>query len=247
MRKIGIPAWKTGDNSIGITAPYYEFIRHLGFQPRILSMEEYREDIDLLLLPGGPDVDPQRYGEVPSVFNTRQSNQLEYFDQNVLPKYIKDGTPIFGICRGFQSLVVEFGGTLDQHMFGLHPMSTKHRGELVDEVEFTEEIGDEFKNYLSRYLPGINDNGNRTTKEIQPINSIHHQCVENPGDTEIIGVGDGDTPEVMHHPELPIAGVQYHPEELVGIDGIAMGIIYNLMNYGTEQFIKPAKSLINET
>jgi gamma-glutamyl-gamma-aminobutyrate hydrolase PuuD len=214
--------------------------------PVMLAMGEYREDIDLLLLPGGPDVNPQRYGEIPSVFNTRQSNQLEFFDENVLPEYINSNIPIFGICRGFQSLVVHFGGSLEQHMFSLHPHSVKHRGELVDEVEFTDDISDDMKTYLSLYLPGINDNGNRTTKQVQPVNSIHHQCVKDPGETVIIGESEDGTAEVMHHPDLRIAGVQYHPEELVGIDGIAMSLIYNLMGLN-EEYIEPTKDLINET
>lgn len=96
-KKIGIPVYRLGPNSLGVTNPYLEFISNFG-RPVLLHPEDpVRTDLDLLILPGGPDVDPNRYGATPEVFTQYPSVFLEWFDKIKLPKYIENGTPIFGI------------------------------------------------------------------------------------------------------------------------------------------------------
>ena len=103
-RKIGIPGWMVGANSFGVTLPYAEFITNvLGGELHILSPYngDIRRDLDLIVLPGGYDVNPLRYDELPW-FSTQNPNViLEAFDNFFLKKYIEANTPIFGICRGF--------------------------------------------------------------------------------------------------------------------------------------------------
>ena len=64
--------------------------------------------------------------------------ELEYFDTVMLQKYIDAGVPIFGICRGAQTMIAHFGGKLDQD----YPQkySSPNRGELVDTLKFTKKI-----------------------------------------------------------------------------------------------------------
>jgi hypothetical protein len=100
---IGIPGWLVGPNSFGVTIPYIEFIReHLDCSDlRILSPDSpIWTDLDLLILTGGPDVNPSRYGEPPGFYTDKPDLIREYFDVHVLPRYIEEHVPIFGVCRG---------------------------------------------------------------------------------------------------------------------------------------------------
>jgi len=98
--KIGIVGWDTSPReAFGASIPYLDWITQFG-QPVILTPGEFRDDLNLLILPGGLDVDSSRYNEAPW-FNVSRPNQyLEHFDLHVLPKYVEAKTPMFGICRG---------------------------------------------------------------------------------------------------------------------------------------------------
>lgn len=71
------------------------------------------EELDLLVLPGGSDVNPRRYADFWHPDTGLPNRALEFFDEVVLPEYIKAQVPIFGICRGLQTLNVLLGGTLN--------------------------------------------------------------------------------------------------------------------------------------
>lgn len=89
---------------------------------------EFRPDIDLLILTGGADVDPKRYGRERQKECGRPDLWKEHFDTKFLPKYIKAKIPIFGICRGHQTLAVHHGYPLIQHV--VHPMFNLVEGEF---------------------------------------------------------------------------------------------------------------------
>ena len=100
--KIGIPGWKIGDNAFGVTTSYMTFVAQYGEPVILLPESEIRKDLDLLILPGGLDIDASRYGQIPGYLNTKTDLFKEYFDKEHLPEYIEMKTPIFGICRGHQ-------------------------------------------------------------------------------------------------------------------------------------------------
>ncbi len=216
MRKIGIPFWKVGDNSFGITLSYLMFAEKLGEVVPLMPIQSIREDLDLIILPGGADVDPLRYNEVPHYMTGKADMFKEYFDTTYLPQYINAGIPIFGICRGHQALAVHFGGKLIQHMdhetndINRDPYSAQH--ELVFTPEFhTRNLFTEFR--------------------AVPVNSRHHQAVDPqtlPAELVVLGThrsfgkhnqqGDSDgTIEMMAHATLPIVSMQMHPEDTIDI------------------------------
>jgi putative glutamine amidotransferase len=223
MKKIGIVGWNVGDNSFGATKAYLNFLNHFGNVQIITPQQEIIKDLDLLILPGGRDVNPLRYNGLPDWFNSEPNSMLEYFDERKLPQYIEQGTPIFGICRGFQSLNVHFGGGLTQNW--VHEQSTKNRGDLVHMLK-------KMENFPKKVLLTVVDKHNRR-KEVDyiEVNSLHHQVIFkedlSPELTPTLRHDDGVI-EAFIHPTLPIAGVQYHPEEIW--DDYAMQIINLLLN-----------------
>lgn len=209
--KIGIVGWKTSDNSFGATLPYMEFFSQFGNVEIISSTETEIRDIDLLVLPGGPDVDPSRYlGNNPlSYYMGKQCPFRERFDNVLLPKYINNRTPIFGICRGHQSLAVYFGGTLIQDMY--HESNGHDRAELVHKVR----------------VKFVNDIFNL---ENQRVNSMHHQVVDKvPSNAIVIAEHTEDNfIEGLAYIDYPAYTVQWHPEEIY--DELSIKLISDLFN-----------------
>lgn len=208
--KIGIVGWRLGSNSFGVTIPYLDYIASFSNDYHILMPgHPYREDIELLILPGGPDINPVRYGAVPSYYTSHPCPFREWFDTTILPAYVRSGTPIFGICRGFQSLVVHFGGDLVQEHYHETNTQTEGRSKKVHPITLTEQ-GEEVLSKLE---------GKTVKRKKIEVNSLHHQ-VANPatfpiGEMAVLAHHPDNTPEVICHRTLPIAGVQYHPEELL--------------------------------
>jgi putative glutamine amidotransferase len=202
MSKIGVVGWKVGDNSFGVTLPYAEYLSRLGELVIIHPNQEVIQDLDLLVLPGGADVDPGRYGQIPSLYTGNPNVLLEFFDRVRLPEYIKLGTNILGICRGAQSLAVHFGASLIQEI-GAHEYSTKSRSELVHKV-FIED-----KEFPTDYL---------TKGKYIETNSLHHQAVDESTilETPIVVTGrtEDKTVEAIKIIGHNIVGVQWHPEEI---------------------------------
>lgn len=193
---IGIPGWKIGDNSFGCGVNHLDYISKFG-NPRILFAQDDNAEIDMLYLPGGPDVNPASYGHIPGFFTSNQDVFRQYFFDNNLPKYIEKGIPIFGVCLGFQMLNVQFGGTLTQEM--RYHAQSKGRWEAAHRV----------------YIPG---NGKKDSFE---VNSHHHQAVLHTDlSTELTALAYAPNEEdktngiveAFIHKTLPIAGVQWHPK-----------------------------------
>lgn len=241
MKKIGIVGWSTGDNSFGITKPYYEFINFFDAEPVILSpSKDIKTDLDMLIIPGGPDVDPTRYNEIPSIYTSKICPQREYFDRVLLPKYIDLGIGIFGICRGLQGTAVHFGAKLDQHIWQEYsdPRTKEvHNLRFTKRIHFNYNLGE--TNYTKTFNPG----------QRISINSIHHQAVNADSistESEImvagvrsslnnkINIESNANVELILHKTKPIILVQWHPEEVY--DEFSIEAVYTLLNKGTIRY-----------
>lgn len=218
MKKIGIYASSMGDNAFGVGKSYLDFISNFG-SPKILTPDElYRDDIDLLLLPGGMDINPTSYGAIPSYFTGNTDVFKQHVYDSCLAKYINNGKKVFGICLGFQQLAAYFGSTLTQHMGG-------HQSEKSEAHDVVVEFSDHTDIFYSK--------GKNKFK----VNSRHHQgllrtdlgeslksllYIENEANPKDI---DYDVIEGFIHNDLGIAGVQSHPEEFYS------HYIYSLFDY----------------
>ena len=167
---------------------YEEALSAAGAAVRFLG----EEDWDGLLLPGGGDIHPRRYGAAvencQGVDEERDQLELETFC-----RALEAGKPIFGICRGVQLINVALGGTLHQHVEG-HSKVDGVDGRHPTRAEgFLGEI------YGPRFC----------------VNSSHHQALQRLGrGLRAVQWAEDGIIEAVEHRSLPIWGVQWHPERL---------------------------------
>jgi len=113
---------------IGITAstlreaqPYAASLEKRGATVRLLlpghgaSPGQVLREIDALMLSGGADIHPGRYGEEPgpTVEANRERDEMEL---PLLEAALRQDMPVLGICRGMQALNVALGGKLIQDL-----------------------------------------------------------------------------------------------------------------------------------
>jgi putative glutamine amidotransferase len=157
-------------------------------------------DLDGLLLPGGWDVDPARYGEKPDSKVGDIDPELDETELRLFKQAHDQQLPVLGICRGQQVINVAMGGSLVQHLEGheVRAFGRKHLAHTA-EVDPASELG--------QAVGG---------RQIQ-VNSLHHQAVRSlaPG-LHQSATGEDGTIEGLESDDGLIVAVQCHPEELTG-------------------------------
>lgn len=146
-----------------------------------------------LLLPGGGDMEPWRYGQVNTASRDLEPER-DQLELELVDAFTAVEKPVLGICRGHQVLNVFFGGTLLQDLPGHNAVDGKdRRHEVRTASSFLRDL------YGERCM----------------VNSAHHQAVDRLGSglEALQWTGDG-TVEALRHRALPIWGVQWHPERL---------------------------------
>jgi len=162
--------------------------------------------IDRLLIPGGADIDPKFYGEKRrKKLEKPIDSRFDLYELEGIKSAKARGIPILGICRGFQLLNVEAGGTLYQDLPSELGTNVTHRiyehGQPVRCAHFIT-ISNESMLY-----------GLFMTNRLE-VNSYHHQGVDALGrGFKVIGRTDDGLPEAIENREHHILGVQFHPEK----------------------------------
>jgi putative glutamine amidotransferase len=160
--------------------------------------------LDGLMLAGGVDVEPRRYGAT-----AHASVQEARPDRDALELALAEvsdelDAPVLGVCRGMQVMAVAAGGTLEQHL-----------PDLVGHDEHSPAPG-VYGNHEVRLVQGTRVSALLGQQVV--IASYHHQCVSaHPGYVPAAWAPDG-TLEAMERPESAFRlAVQWHPE--AGPDG----------------------------
>ena len=107
--------------SRGYASTYAEAVRRWDATPLVVTKATEAAAaaarMDGLLLAGGPDVHPERYGaEVDPLAGTSPSPALDALDFPLLETALERDLPVLGVCRGMQVLNVALGGSLLQHV-----------------------------------------------------------------------------------------------------------------------------------
>ncbi|RGE21059.1 gamma-glutamyl-gamma-aminobutyrate hydrolase family protein [Leucobacter sp. wl10] len=158
--------------------------------------------LDGLILSGGADVDPARYGQDAHERTGAPRTDRDAFESALLDAVIETGLPFLGICRGAQMLNVELGGTLIQHL-----------PDVVGDERY--QLGDGVFNPIdvevaegTRIAEVLGDRGARA-------HLYHHQAIGELGDgLEVTSRTSDGVIEAIELPSAPFCiAVQWHPEE----------------------------------
>ncbi|MEQ8142206.1 gamma-glutamyl-gamma-aminobutyrate hydrolase family protein [Streptomyces sp. OP7] len=150
--------------------------------------------LDGLVVAGGPDVEPVRYGAEPDPRTGPPARARDAWELALIRAALERGVPLLGICRGMQLLNVALGGTLVQHIDG-------HA-----------EVPGVFGRHPVKPVPGTLYGG--LAPEQTSVPTYHHQAVDRLGRGLILSAyAEDGTVEAV---ELPapawVLGVQWHPE-----------------------------------
>lgn len=162
--------------------------------------------VDGLVLSGGGDVDPQRYGGTPHEALYELSHDRDEFEIALVREAAKRKTPTLAICRGMQVLNVALGGTLIEDI----PSEIGSADHTV--------IGHAVYNGHQRVTVDEHSRVGRAVCEVElMVNSIHHQALRDlaPGFRAVAWAGDGVIEAVEHEDaDWDLLAVQWHPEYL---------------------------------
>ncbi|MDR0293394.1 MAG: gamma-glutamyl-gamma-aminobutyrate hydrolase family protein [Oscillospiraceae bacterium] len=148
---------------------------------------------DALLLPGGADIEPARFG-APLLKNGSETldTERDKLEFAVFADFFRLGKPIFGICRGLQVINVALGGTIWQDLpsqCGLCHVSADGEPPMTHKIRWA----------------------GRTEMD---VNSYHHQAVRDPGKGLAVTARAADgVIEAIEHKTHPVIAVQWHPEK----------------------------------
>jgi len=170
------------------------------------------EGADGLLLTGGDDVAPARYGEQPhSSVDSDSEPGRDEFEFALLAEARARDLPIFGICRGVQVMNVAFGGSLIQDIPTAIPGGAHHSLTVPPNSACTlaHGIWIEEGSLLGRLMgERLND------QDSCEVNSRHHQAVKTPAKGfRVSATAPDGVIEAIEDPSARFClGVQWHPE-----------------------------------
>lgn len=189
---------------------YIHALEQIGLAPLLVTPAHTPASIAALLdvscgivLSGGEDVDPARYGAEPSPALGAVTPARDEMEFLALQCALDRRMPVLGICRGAQVLNVHFGGTLYQDI------ATERPGDLVHEQT------EPWNKRSHRAAVDCDSMLCRIVGDEQLfINSFHHQAVKALGrGLRVVARAEDGLIEAIEHDDYPwLLGVQWHPE-----------------------------------
>lgn len=193
---------------------YSRAIARAGAQPVIVPpaaegferLVEALRRFDGLVLHGGGDVDPRRYGEEPSAEQlygiVPEHDELEF---TLVQAALELDLPVLAICRGVQVLNVALGGSLYQDIGNEDHWHTLHAVALRPDSRTAAALG---------------------THRPHACHSVHHQALKRVASSlEIVGQADDGTVEAVELASARwVVGVQWHPEDTAADDPVQQSL-----------------------
>lgn len=167
--------------------------------------------LDGLVVSGGADVDPGRYGAEPHPRTAGWRPDRDAWELALLEAAAATGLPVLGVCRGMQLMAVHAGGTLDQHTPDVVGHETHSPGgDAFGAVGVRTEAGTRLAALVGAELT---------------VNCHHHQSVaQHPGFTAAARAGDGTLEAMEAAGDRFCVAVQWHPETAADV-GLLAGLV----------------------
>lgn len=167
--------------------------------------------LDGLVITGGSDVAPERYGQVPHEQTIRWRDDRDAWELALLNAVEATQAPVLGVCRGMQLMAVHAGGELDQHVPDLvgherHNPAPDAYGDTLVSIE------------PESRLAGL------VAPELT-VRCHHHQAVRShPGFTAVAFAADGLLEAIEAPGDRLRLAVQWHPE-MAADAGLFAGLV----------------------
>lgn len=178
-------------------ADYARSVYAAGGMPVHLPLDadaaDWAHHLDGLVLTGGADVEPERYGHDNHASDTEpRRDEVEFA---LFETALGDGLPVLGICRGLQLINVHQGGTLEQHV----PAHSRY------------DIAPHEESHVLSITPGSTLHG--LYGDTLEVNSLHHQTIGEVGQgLSVTAVAEDGVVEGIEMTGVPVVAVQWHPE-----------------------------------
>ena len=215
---IGLSAYRTtgsmtiynGELAV-LPAQYVEAVTRAGGIPVLLPPGELSPPdaralvsrLDGLIISGGADVNPRRYGQEPGPHTEQSEDVRDNYEDALLSASLSARLPVLGICRGAQMVNVHLGGTLHQHL----PEVLGHtRYQVGDGIFHPEKMSVSPDSLLSELLGGASSVEGHV---------YHHQGIDTvaPG-LRVTARGFDGLVQGIEIIDYPFGlAVQWHPEE----------------------------------
>ncbi|MFC4223934.1 gamma-glutamyl-gamma-aminobutyrate hydrolase family protein [Lysinibacter cavernae] len=193
-----------------LPAVYFEAVTAAGGIAVLLPPQPVDADIahellsrlDGLIICGGVDVDPARYGQQAHPLTDRPRTDRDALEDALLHAAISEEVPFLGICRGAQMLNVALGGTLNQHLPEVVGSDRYRAGDGVfNSVPVAVEQGSRLATIVGDNLAGV------------PV--YHHQSIATVAQgLSVVARTDDGTIQAIELGSVPFGlAVQWHPEQ----------------------------------
>jgi putative glutamine amidotransferase len=205
---------------IGITAcrkleDYRQSVLHVGGDVRVIeptgNVMEALNGVDGLMLTGGEDVDPSRYGGTPHPTIVDVNPARDEFEIALVAEARRRRLPILAICRGVQVLNVACGGTLVQDIATQITGAHEHKLDVPPHQSYAlaHEIWLDKDTLLARLM-----RERLSDAESCDVNSRHHQAAkEVAAGFQVSATAPDGVIEAIEEPSSAFClAVQWHPE-----------------------------------
>lgn len=194
---------------------YKQAVLHAGGEVRIVehgtSVADALRGAGGLMLTGGDDVAPTRYGEAKHPATVEVAPERDEFEIALVKEARRMGLPILAICRGIQVMNVACGGTLVQDIPTQVENALAHSLKVPPHkpFDYAHDVWIDDDSLLAR-LMAERLNGSDSVA----VNSRHHQAVKDvaPGFTVVATAPDGIIEAIEDPAARFCLGVQWHPE-----------------------------------
>ena len=166
--------------------------------------------LDGLLLPGGIDLHPNRYGEEVHPLTEEADLKLDEFEITLASWAFQEDIPVLGVCRGMQLINIALGGSLYQDIDEQYPDSIGHTHRNLPRTHLAHRISVDPGSRMEKILG---------TQAVW-VNSLHHQAIKEPGKgVRITGRASDGIPELLEVTGYRfVMAAQCHPEEIYSIE-----------------------------
>jgi putative glutamine amidotransferase len=161
------------------------------------------DTLDGLVITGGKDVDPARYGQEPHPTTDEPRRDRDAWEDALLTGAIARELPFLGICRGLQVLNVALGGTLHQHL-----------PDVIGSTRYNAGYGKFSENEVEVHAGTVTGDLLDDARSLA-VHSYHHQAIDEIAEGLTVSArSDDGTVQAVEVAGVPFGvAVQWHPEE----------------------------------